>query len=98
MSQTGEQLKLVGMTRAAENRAEELLHAKQLAAWIAEQDDRPITVEDLRDFCMVHKMPWKLGNAAGSIFKGPEWECCGFKAATHPSAHGRMIRTWRLRK
>ena len=37
-------------------------------------------------------------NVKGAVFKGKEWEACGFKAAQHPEAHGRWIRTWRLRQ
>lgn len=40
----------------------------------------------------------RLGNAAGSVFRGEEWEWTGqVVRSARPSTHGRMIRVWRLR-
>jgi hypothetical protein len=38
-----------------------------------------------------------LGNAAGSIFKGPEWVFVDWVPSSRPSNHGRHIRRWRLK-
>jgi len=39
-----------------------------------------------------------FGNAAGSIFKGSQWECIGWEPSRRVSNHGRAIRVWRLKK
>lgn len=39
----------------------------------------------------------ELGNAAGSIFSGDDWEVAGWKPSKRKSNHARMIREWRLR-
>jgi hypothetical protein len=39
----------------------------------------------------------ELGNAAGSIFSGDEWEAAGWKPSERRSNHARVIREWRLR-
>jgi hypothetical protein len=41
--------------------------------------------------------PELLGNAAGSIFRGVEWECVGWKQSERKTNHARAIRIWRLR-
>jgi hypothetical protein len=38
-----------------------------------------------------------LGNAAGSVFKGPGWTCSGFTRSVRASTHGRAIRLWKLK-
>ena len=37
-----------------------------------------------------------LGNAAGAIFRGKDWEPCGWVQSKRVSNNGRMIRLWRL--
>lgn len=94
----GRKRKDSGMKRAAENRSIELSQAQWAAKVLAETYKTPITVDDVRrHYSETMKLPWTLGNAAGSIFKSPEWECVGFVEASHPEAHGRIIRRWRLK-
>jgi hypothetical protein len=39
-----------------------------------------------------------LGPAAGSLFRGKEWEFTGqFKQSTRKTNHARLLRVWRLR-
>lgn len=92
---TGRQLKQRGMQKAAAKHSEELKFAKEFAIWIAQCSKRDITIEDVRDS---YRAEWTLGNAAGSVFKGPEWEWVGFKQATRPEAHARILRVWRLKR
>ena len=41
---------------------------------------------------------FSLGNAAGSLFRGKEWEFTGgFRASRRTSNHGHLQRVWRLR-
>lgn len=36
-------------------------------------------------------------NAAGSVFRGKQWECIGIKQATRVSRHAGIVRRWSLR-
>jgi hypothetical protein len=38
-----------------------------------------------------------LGNAAGSIFKGKQWQCVGFENSTVTTSHARALRVWALK-
>lgn len=39
-----------------------------------------------------------LGNAAGSLFRGKEWESTGgFRASRRTSNRGHLVRVWRLK-
>lgn len=38
-----------------------------------------------------------LGNAAGAMFKGSQWEFVGFAKSDRVIGHGNTIRKWRLR-
>jgi hypothetical protein len=89
------QLKLRGMRLAASKHKEELAIAQQMAKYIA-YNMKVVTIEDVRNSC--DYKPWTLGNAAGSVFDGDDWECVGYTTAKRPEAHGRVIRQWRLKK
>lgn len=87
-----------GMARAAEARAVVLARAKELAHSLA-KNGRQVTADDVQ-FALSREgiSPAILGPAAGSLFKGKEWECTGFVASSRVSNHACMIRVWRLRK
>ncbi len=93
---SGQELKRAGMDRAAENHAPDLDAAKDYAYFLGLSGD--MTIDTLRDFYRVNGFAWNLGNSAGSVFSGKEWECVGFTPTTHPQGHGRIVRKWRLRK
>lgn len=60
-----------------------------------------ITADDLRDFAdrlrrergLVPRSP----NAAGAIFRGPQWEHVGWIKSRKPGHHATDLRVWRLR-
>lgn len=98
--QSGDYLKLRGMRVAAEERICLLIAAKVRAVVVARNLGRPITIDDV--FASFEDgvgvlTPAMLGNAAGSVFKGPEWEFVAFVKSTRPSNHSRMVRSWRLK-
>lgn len=97
--QLGLKLKRDGKARAIGKHLEDLQFAQRCAVYVARGSDRPITAEDVRAYIEreITLAPWKLGSAAGAIFDGPEWECAGVTTAKRPEAHGRLIRTWRLK-
>lgn len=88
--------KEAGMAKAASARPELLAAAQQIARRLArvygEVNMDQVAAEMHRygyDFTL-------LGNAAGSVFKGPGWTCLGFTRSVRPSTHGRAIRVWKL--
>ncbi len=92
-----------GKSVAATNRAGALESARG-CAWNAafnpnycEGEIGQVTADGVARYYEALGHDWaELGNAAGSIFKGKEWEWTGrFVASTRPSSHGRMIRVWR---
>ena len=94
--ETGRQLKERGMQKAAAKHAQSLADAQWTARYLVRMLGQ-ITIEDVRRNFEKVSRPWDLGNAAGSVFKGPEWECVGYREATRPEAHARILRVWRLK-
>lgn len=41
--------------------------------------------------------PSDLGQAAGSVFRGDQWEKVGRKASERASSHGREVTIWKLK-
>jgi hypothetical protein len=52
-----------------------------------------VTTDDVFQFLD----PRCLGNAAGQIFRGAEWEFVEWRESKRPSNHARPVRAWRLR-
>jgi hypothetical protein len=101
LAMTGEQLKLKGMSKSAEKHKNELAAVQQLARFMARTQEYRfggLSIEDVRRAVHLAGNEWELGNAAGSVFKGKEWEMAGWVKAKHPDAHGRMVRLWRLKQ
>jgi hypothetical protein len=68
-------------------------HAIELGHTLGE-----VTADDVfRRMLNYGEEPELLGNAAGSIFRGVEWECVGWKQSERKTNHARAIRIWRLR-
>lgn len=87
-----------GMDAAAQYRQGLLVRAQAIARKLA-ADGRSIMIDDVIDALIVGSdNPAMLGNAAGSIFRGHEWTCCGFTPSRRVSNHARVVRMWRLKK
>jgi hypothetical protein len=57
-----------------------------------------VTADDVfRRMMNYGEQPELLGNAAGSIFRGAEWECVGWKQSERKTNHARAIRIWRMK-
>jgi len=89
-----------GMSLAAGIRNELLSKVQGVAVEVARAKGC-ITADDVT-FEMLRRDPFydpaKLGNAAGSIFKGRQWQWTGaVLPAVRVESHGRLLRVWRLR-
>ena len=91
--------KVWGMGLAAERRGELLGIVQEYLASLARlRRDRIVTADDGYAFLeRSHFNLGALGNAAGSLFRGKEWQCVGWVKSTRVSNHARMIRRWRLK-
>lgn len=95
----GRSLRDEGKALAAEVRAATLKHAqgvaKELSADDLAEDQRGITIDDVRDHMLYDgDNPNDLGNAAGSVFKGKGWKRVGSVQSKRPAAHARWISVW----
>ena len=91
----GERLKREGMERAADKRMVNLRVAQFSAKSYAKRFDTCTADDATRHFTPAQREA--LGNAAGSIFKGPEWVHVGYTKSKRPSNHARVISIWRLK-
>lgn len=96
---TGEALKRAGMKRAAANKNELLTLAREIAVELAGILGT-VTADDVQ--LELHRRghsTTSLGNAAGSLFLGGQWQWTGeFKKSVRAISHGNLLRCWRLRK
>lgn len=51
---------------------------------------------DRRERQGLARVPW-IGNAAGSIFVGANWEAVGLVKSARPHAHANLLRQWKWR-
>ena len=86
-----------GMESATQGRAEILTRVKTLAQHIARINGK-VTADDVRREFEYRGGNWsELGNAAGSIFKGKNWNCVGFENSSVATSHARALRVWVLK-
>jgi hypothetical protein len=97
--QASEQAKCDGMTRAEKGARVMLSYARAIATYLARKSPDGITADDV-----VQELVWQgydvhcLGNAAGSLFRGPEWEFTGQRRkSARVHAHANKLKVWRLR-
>lgn len=89
--------KETGMAKAASARPELLGVAQAVALGLA-ADGREVSMDDVAAEMAAQGYDFTLlGNAAGSVFKGPGWTCSGFTRSVRASTHGRAIRLWKLK-
>jgi hypothetical protein len=96
--QIGEQQRVSGMALAARSRAEVLRLARGIALTI-ERHAGTVTADEVQAGLIAAGFnPSDLGNAAGSLFRGKEWEFTGqWRASSRVSNHGHKNRVWRLK-
>jgi len=86
-----------GMLSAAEKRKEILYRARLIANRLAKINGQ-VTADNVRQEWEFRGNNWSdLGNAAGSIFKGKQWQCVGFENSTVTTSHARALRVWTLK-
>lgn len=87
----------VGIGLAAENNPRLLELARVIAVRIARERGE-VTADDVQAEMMRRGYRSDaLGNAAGSIFRGREWQFTGRTVnSVRINAHARLIRVWRL--
>ncbi len=96
----GKRKKAEGMTASARARNELLEEARDIARHIGRYSPEHLcTSDDVAQTFLQRGLKYAdLGNAAGSIFKGKEWEFSGrYTKSRRVSAHARDIKIWRLR-
>jgi len=92
-----QRLKEEGMASAAANKHDLLNHARHVAKQIAMlRDSRTVTADDVSRAFVKEGITDSLGNAAGSIFRGKDWEFTGERVnSQRKTNHSREIKVWR---
>lgn len=97
---TGETEKEAGIKKAANARLKNriLQEAREIAKKLPAAKTTGITADDVVEKLVengygIHA----LGNAAGSLFRGGDWECIGRRKSTRVHAHANELRVWRLK-
>lgn len=92
---TGQQLRDAGIRQVAYGREEWISKARNMAALIAQQSGT-VNINDIRGVIDLpndyHPSTW------GAIFKSKDFEAVGYCQATHPSAHARVVRIYKMKE
>lgn len=91
----GSQLKDAGLA-SIEARNPDVLGALRNLARHLVWERGEISINDLREEANLPEDTTPLVYSA--VFRGKEWEPCGFVSAVHPQAHRRCVRLYRLRR
>lgn len=84
--------KRAGMDKAASNKKSLLEHARTIARRLG-ANGKEVTADDV-----IRVLGKSLGNAAGSLFIGGEWEFTGrFIKSARVQARGNLLRVWVLK-
>jgi hypothetical protein len=85
-----------GLDLASRTRRDALAAAKLIAMQLAaRRPDRTITIDDIQE--VIIPMGINLGPAAGSVFRGRDWEFVGTRKTKRKTSHARPVSIWRLR-
>lgn len=94
MALTGQTLRDAGIARVSEGKDQ----------WLAEARSNAVTIARIHGTVSINELRQVIGlpegyhpNAWGAVFKCPDLEPCGYTQATHPSAHARVVRVYRLK-
>jgi hypothetical protein len=91
----GSDLRDVGIARVSIGREEWIAKARSTAVAIAQRAGQ-VTINDVRKFIELpddyHPNTW------GAVLRGDAFEPIGFCQATHPSAHARVVRVYKLKE
>ena len=92
--EAGREARDLGMEIAARNKAWGIAIARREARRIA-LECGTVNINQVQRAIAGYGV--NLGNAAGSVFKGKEWERVGFGQADRVRSHARIISVWKLR-
>ncbi len=91
----GRDLRDAGIARVSIGREEWIAKARSTAVAIARRAGQ-VTINDVRKFIELpddyHPNTW------GAVLRGDAFEPIGFCQATHPSAHARVVRIYKLKE
>jgi hypothetical protein len=91
----GRKLRDAGIARVSIGREEWIAKARGTAVAIAQRAGQ-VTINDVRKFIELpddyHPNTW------GAVLRGDAFEPIGFCQATHPSAHARVVRVYKLKE
>ncbi len=91
----GRDLRDAGIARVSIGREEWIAKARSTAVEIAQRAGQ-VTINDVRKFIELpddyHPSTW------GAVLRGDAFEPIGFCQATHPSAHARVVRVYKLKE
>lgn len=91
----GRDLRDAGIARVSIGREEWIAKARSTAVAIAKRAGQ-VTINDVRKFIELpddyHPNTW------GAVLRGDAFEPIGFCQATHPSAHARVVRVYKLKE
>ena len=91
----GRDLQDAGIARVSIGREDWIAKARSLAVSIARRSGQ-VTINDVRQFIDLpddfHPNTW------GAVLRGDAFEPVGFCQATHPSAHARVVRVYKLKE
>jgi len=91
----GRDLRDAGIARMSIGREEWIAKARSTAVAIAQRAGQ-VTINDVRKFIELpddyHPNTW------GAVLRGDAFEPIGFCQATHPSAHARVVRVYKLKE
>lgn len=91
----GRDLRNAGIARVSIGREEWIAKARSTAVAIAQRAGQ-VTINDVRKFIELpddyHPNTW------GAVLRGDAFEPIGFCQATHPSAHARVVRIYKLKE
>lgn len=91
----GRDLRDAGIAAVSIGREDWIAKARDMAIWIAKQSGK-VTINDVRQLIDLpddfHHNTW------GAVLRGNAFEPIGYCQATHPSAHARVVRVYKLKE
>ncbi len=91
----GRDLRDAGIAAVSIGREDWIAKARDMAIWIAKQSGK-VTINDVRQLIELpddfHHNTW------GAVLRGDAFEPIGYCQATHPSAHARVVRVYKLKE
>ena len=91
----GRDLRDAGIAVVSIGREDWIAKARDMAIWVAKQSGK-VTINDVRQLIDLpddfHHNTW------GAVLRGDAFEPIGYCQATHPSAHARVVRVYKLKE